>query len=153
MGLEVTGLVDRPHEYDFSDLAALPDQIADVSQLAPGREGAAVRLATVLSAVKPRPEARYITLQAEGGYSASVPLDAVADHAVILYTLDGEPLPAKLGGPLRFLIPDVAACQTAEVDSCASVKYLRRIVISAERGKDTRPRTLREHTVLHAERP
>ena len=148
--LSVTGSVDQPGEYDFEALTGLPEQIADVSGLAPGRQGGAVRLSALLEVAKPAPGVRYITLEADGDYSASVPLDAIADQAVVLYRLGAGPLPVEQGGPLRFLIPDVTACKTADVDKCANVKYLRRIVLSAEPGKDTRPRTLELHAALHA---
>lgn len=147
--LEVAGQVRRSAAYDFEALAALPEQIVDVSAVAPGRSGGAVHLSTILRAASPASDARFITIEAEEGYSACVPLDAVADHAIILYKQGNGPIPSEQGGPLRFLIPDVAACKTAEVDACANVKRLSRIVLSAERGKDTRPMTKRQHEQLH----
>ncbi len=148
--LVVTGRVSDPRTYDFEALAAMPEQIADVSVLMPERAGGAVRLSTLLQAAGPAPDARFITIEASEGYSASVPLEAVADQAIILYRNGDSPIAADQGGPLRFLIPDVAACQTAEVDACANVKHLSRITLSQERGKDTRPATMRQHTRLHA---
>ena len=147
--LEVGGLVGAPRSYDFAALGALPDQIPDVSELADGREGAAVRLTTLIEQSRPDAEAAFITLFAEGDYSASVPLDAIVDQAILIYKLGDGPLPAAQGGPIRFLIPDVAACQTAEVDSCANVKFLRRIELGRERGRDSRPRTKAAHAQLH----
>ena len=147
--LVVAGLVGEPRTYDFEDLAALPGQIADVSALAEGRQGAAVRLATLIERSKPTNDASYITLFADGDYSASVPLEAVIDQAVLMYRLGDGPLDREHGGPVRFLIPDVAACQTAEVDSCANVKFLRRIELGSERGRDVRPRPRTEHADLH----
>ncbi len=147
--LEVGGLVEAPVTYDFAGLAALPGQIADVSELAEGKEGAAVRLATLIERSEPDTGAAFITLFAEGDYSASVPLAAVIDQAILIYRLGDGPLPAAQGGPVRFLIPDVAACQTAEVDSCANVKFLRRIELGNERGRDSRPRTRASHAELH----
>ena len=147
--LEVGGLVGAPRTYDFAGLAALPGQIADVSELAEGREGVAVRLTTLIDRSRPDANAAFITLFAEGDYSASVPLAAVIDQAILIYKLDDGPLPAAQGGPIRFLIPDVAACQTADVDSCANVKFLRRIELGSERGRDSRPRTKAAHAGLH----
>ncbi len=147
--LEVGGLVGAPQTYDLAGLAALPGQIADVSELADGRQGAAVRLTTLIERSRPDANAAFITLFAEGDYSASVPLAAVIDQAVLIYKLGGGPLPAADGGPIRFLIPDVAACQTAEVDSCANVKFLRRIELGSERGRDSRPRTRAAHAEVH----
>jgi hypothetical protein len=147
--LVVEGKVRMRRDLGMADLAALPGQVPDISKLAPAREGAAVKLSSVLERAGVAKDARFITIHAEGNYSASVPLDAVKDHAVLIYGLAGSPLPRDKGGPVRFFIPDVAACQTDEVDQCANVKYVQRIVLSAERGADTRPRSAKQHVELH----
>lgn len=147
--ITVTGLVQRELELGYDALAALPGQVEDVSALAPGREGGAVRFSSVLEAVGAQSGAAFVTLEAEGDFAASVPLDAIADQALILYALGDGPLPEEKGGPVRFLIPDPAACGTAEIDTCANVKFLRSIELSAERGRDVRPSTLRAHAALH----
>ena len=147
--LEIAGLVRQPRTYSFDELAAAPGQVVDVSKLAPDREGSAVTLAALLELAQPTPDARFIRLEAEGDYAASIPIDAVIDQALVMYRLGEGPLPEAKGGPLRFLIPDVAACQTADVDACANVKYLRRIELSAEQGRDVRPQTLAAHERLH----
>ena len=149
VALEVSGLVRAPRSYDFAGLAALPGQVPDVSELAEGRVGAAVRLTSLIERSQPDADAAFITLFAEGDYSASVPLAAIIDQAILIYRLGDGPLPVGQGGPVRFLIPDVAACQTAEVDSCANVKFLRRIELGRERGRDSRPRTRASHAELH----
>lgn len=149
MTVNVSGLVGRSLELSYADLAALPGQVADVSTLAPGREGSAVRFASVLEAASAQADAEFLTLEADGGFAASIPLAAVADEALLLYALDGEPLPQEKGGPVRFLIPNPAACGTDEIDTCANVKYLNAISLSAERGRDVRPTTLRAHEALH----
>ena len=48
---------------------------------------------------------------------------------------DGHPLPEEKGGPVRFLIPNPAACGTAEVDTCANVKWLNSMSSSRWRRK------------------
>ena len=149
MTVSVSGLVGHPLELSHADLAALPGQVADVSALAPGREGVAVRFAAVLDAASAQAGAAFLTLEAEGGFAASIPLDAVVDQALLLYALDGEPLPEAKGGPVRFLIPNPAACGAADVDTCANVKFLNSIHLGAERGRDVRPTTLRAHEALH----
>ena len=149
MTLSVTGLVSQPLDFEHERLASMPGQIPDVGALAPGRKGAAAPFRAVLEAVSPQADAAFITLEADGGFSASVPLAAVADQALLLYALDGKPLPEDQGGPVRFLIPDPAACGTDEVDQCANVKWLNAIRFSAERGRDVRPTTLRAHEELH----
>ena len=149
MAVSVSGLVGRSLELSHADLAALPGQVADVSALAPGREGSAVRFTSVLEAASAQKDAEFLTLEADGGFAASIPLAAVIDQALLLYALDGEPLPHDKGGPVRFLIPDPAACGTADVDTCANVKWLNSISLSTERGRDVRPTTLRAHEALH----
>ena len=147
--ITVTGLVERAARLDYEGLAALPGQIADVSQLASDREGVAVRFAAVLDAGGASRDAAFVTLEAEGDFAASIPLEPVVDQAVIIYGLGNGPLPGDKGGPMRFLIPDPAACGTADVDRCANVKWLQRIELTAERGRDVRPRTVRAHEALH----
>ncbi|PON16554.1 hypothetical protein C2W62_17835 [Candidatus Entotheonella serta] len=138
--LRVEGEVVTPRQFSFEDLAALPHQIPDISALAPGQQGCAVRLRALLDETGLRASASHLTLYADDGdYSASIPLDAVIDHGVVIYGFDQRPLPAEQGGPLRFLIPDVTACGIGDVDACASVKFLSRIEASDGRGPDTRP--------------
>ena len=148
--LHVTGAVDTPRTFTFADLAALPAQLPDVGTLIPGRQGGAVRLRHLLDAVSPQPQATHLTLHAtDTTFSASVPLDAVIDRAVIVYRLADAPLPTAQGGPLRFLVADVEACGIAEVDACANVKFLGTIELTHGPGADTRPSSVQEHEALH----
>jgi DMSO/TMAO reductase YedYZ molybdopterin-dependent catalytic subunit len=150
--LLVDGEVDRPQRLTFADLAALaePYQVLDVSRIDPKRAGDAVHLAGLIAAAGVRPGARWITVHASADdFHASIPLDPVRERAIVLYRLDGEPLPAKSGGPFRFFIPDFAACRTHEVDECANVKFVDRIEFSLDRGHDNRPQEEREHAELH----
>jgi hypothetical protein len=140
--LRVEGNVSTPRVFDFAALEALPGQIPDVGALIPGREGSAVQLRTLLESAGVSPEATHITLHAtDGQFSASVPLEAVIDRAVVVYGLGQEPLPESKGGPLRFLIADVDACAlgAGEVDACASVKFLGVIQATVGLEADTRP--------------
>jgi DMSO/TMAO reductase YedYZ molybdopterin-dependent catalytic subunit len=116
--LNISGEVAAPRSLTFDDLAALPaeHQIADVSRLVPGRKGDAVTLAGILQLVQPTPAARYLGLHAStDDFHASIPLAAVAERALVIYRLDGQPLPEKAGGPVRFFIPDFAACRQRQV--------------------------------------
>jgi len=149
--LKVSGLVATPKEFAFEDLARLPGQLPDVSKRVPGREGGAVRLEALLEAVSPLAEARYITLSTEdGAFSASVSLQAIQAQGLVLYRLGESALPTAKGGPLRFLIADVEACGTGDVDKCANVKFLSHIHLSRSPGKDLRPANLKAHEDLHA---
>ena len=147
--LIIEGLVSTTRSLNAVELASLAGQIPDVATIAAGREGVAVQLASVLDDAGLSSDAQFITIQAEGNYSACVPLNAVKDHAILIYGLDGEALPREKGGPIRFFIPDVAACQTDDVDQCVNVKYVERIILSAKPGQDTRPKTPKQHETIH----
>jgi hypothetical protein len=147
--LRVEGEVQHVQNLSFADLAALPEQIADVGQLVPGREGGGVRLQAILAKAAPATTASYITLQSsDGKFSASVPLDAVRT-AVVAYRLGDEPLPAKKGGPFRFLIPNVEECAIGGVDACANVKFLSVMQLSHTLGADNRPTSKTGHEEHH----
>jgi DMSO/TMAO reductase YedYZ molybdopterin-dependent catalytic subunit len=151
--LTIAGNVAAPCTLTFADLAAIgaEHQVADVSRLVPGRKGDAVRLAGLLELVRPKAAAKWLGLHAAADdFHASIPLDAVADKALVIYRLDGQPLPEKSGGPVRFFIPDFAACHTHEIDECANVKFVDRIELTAEKGSDNRPHDGDEHAALHA---
>jgi DMSO/TMAO reductase YedYZ molybdopterin-dependent catalytic subunit len=150
--LKLDGDVDRPLALSYADLAAVDAerQIADVSQLGAKRRGQAVRLTALSELAGVKPTARYVTLHASSDdFHASVPLDAVRDRAVLIYRLDDAPLPVSAGGPIRFFIPNHAACRTDEIDECANVKFVDRIEFSSERGFDNRPSEEEEHAALH----
>jgi DMSO/TMAO reductase YedYZ molybdopterin-dependent catalytic subunit len=151
--LTVGGNVESPRTFGFADLAALDatHQVTDVSRLVPGRKGDAVQLAGILAVVKPHADARWLGLHAtRDDFHASIPLDAVAGKALVIYRLEGQPLPEKSGGPVRFFIPDFAACHTHEIDECANVKFVDRIELTAEKGFDNRPHDGDQHAALHA---
>lgn len=152
MPLLLTGSVANPLSLSAADLAALPAaaQIADVSRLDPKRAGRAVKLSALLELAQPNADAQYLTLHADrDDFHASLPLAAIRDRAVVIYELNAAPLPEKAGGPYRFLIPDHAACHTAEIDDCANVKYVARLELSATRGHDNRPLEDQAHEELH----
>lgn len=150
--LRIDGEVACPLQLDYAQLSAIdPErQIADISALDPERRGRAIRLAALLELALPHPAATYLTLHASrDDFHASIPLAAVRDRAFLIYERDGRPLSEAAGGPLRFFIPDHAACHTAEIDECANVKYVDRIELSIARGRDNRPQEEAEHQALH----
>lgn len=150
--LRIDGLVSTAVKFTLADLAAFAeaDQVHDVRRLGAKRGGDAVRLSALLRRAAAPPDAGYITLHATADdFHASIPLDAVRDSGLVIYRLDGAALPVSAGGPIRFFIPDHAACRTAEIDECTNVKFVDRIEISSERGFDNRPVDEAEHAKLH----
>ncbi len=72
----------------------------------------------VLKLVQLRPEAKYVLVHAEQGYTANVPL-ADLDREDVLFAThhDGQPLTADHGYPLRLIVPHLYAWK--------SVKWVR----------------------------
>lgn len=150
--LRVDGEVEHPLALTLADLSRLPaqDQVKDVSRFHPTRKGDGVTLQALLDRAGPKSTASYLTLHATAdNFAASIPLDAVRSEGIVVYQLDGHPLPVEKGGPIRFLIKDPAACNTDELDDCANVKFVDRIELTAGRGRDTRPHDEAEHEKLH----
>ena len=148
----LTGDVERPLRLRFSDFQQLVAeyQVPDVSQIDLKRQGGAVTLEGLLRLAVVKPTAKYLTLHAsKDDFHASIPLDAVRDKAIVIYRLGDQPLSAKAGGPIRFFIPNFAACHTDEIDECANVKFVDRIELTAERGHDNRPHDEKQHAELH----
>jgi DMSO/TMAO reductase YedYZ molybdopterin-dependent catalytic subunit len=127
--LRVEGAVRTPRSLGFGDLAALPGQIPDVGALVANRQGGAVAFRSLLDSVGVSPNATQVLLESlDGGFSQEAPL-ASLQTAVLVYRLGDAPLPAELGGPVRFLIPNVEEC-AGGVDRCTNVKALGRVHVS-----------------------
>lgn len=152
--LKITGEVDSPAEFAASDLDAFgpEEKVEDVARLGSSRHGGGVWLQAILRRVKPCTSVRYITFRSPSDdFAASVPIDRIAEAGVVIYTQNGKTMSPAEGGPFRFIIPNPAACHTAEIDECTNVKYLEEISLSADRGRDTRPDDEDEHAKLHAD--
>jgi 2-dehydropantoate 2-reductase len=59
-------------------------------------------------------------------------LQQALDFGILIYELDGTPLPEQKGGPFRLIAPGLG-------DLCANVKGVNRIEVTKGVGKDTRP--------------
>jgi DMSO/TMAO reductase YedYZ molybdopterin-dependent catalytic subunit len=149
MKMTIEGDVLRSVTLVYDDLASAPEQIADVAPLVAGRRGTAVPLRSLLARAGVDAAATWLTIESDdASFAASIPLEAAAD-AVVVYALDGKPLPRDKGGPFRLLIPDAARCGSAEVDKCANVKSVGVLRLETGHGRDTRPTTKIEHVAMH----
>ena len=136
--VRVDGEVERALTFGFVDLAALPDQVAQVGTLNPGRDGSAVRLRTLLEVAGVREHVTHITFSASAdNFSASVPLAAVIDRAVLVYRQGLEPLSTRQGGPVRLFITDVESCDVESVNACTNMKDFDHIRITAAPEADS----------------
>ncbi len=127
----VLGLVEEPLRFSYEQFRALPQsrQVADFhcvttwSRLDNVWEG--VRVADLMKLVKLKPDARYVIVHCESGYTTNLPLGEFLDDDVMLaHRHDGRDLAPDHGFPLRLVVPKLYAWKSA--------KWVRAIEFSAE---------------------
>ncbi|CAN5731988.1 sulfite oxidase-like oxidoreductase [soil metagenome] len=110
--LRVWGEVEMPLTLDWAAFGALPRKAVHTdihcvtrwSRLDVDFEG--VLIGHVLGLVRPTPDARFVVVHAEQGYTTNLPLAVLDDADVLLAdTADGAPLTPEHGYPLRLLVP------------------------------------------------
>ncbi|MFT5050372.1 MAG: 2-dehydropantoate 2-reductase [Chlamydiales bacterium] len=117
----------------FADLDALAagDQVPDIGQLLPGRQGRAVRFRALVERFAPSPDAVFVhVLSSDASFSANLDLQRLTEHGLLVYALDGGPLPDGAGGPFRLFV-------TESEDCSINVKSVARITFAAEPGAHT----------------
>jgi DMSO/TMAO reductase YedYZ molybdopterin-dependent catalytic subunit len=120
----ISGMVEQPLKLSWREFNELPqtEVTADFhcvtrwSRLDNRWKG--VLASDVLKLVALQPGVAFVSVQAEEGYTANVPL-ADLERSNVLFTFehDGQPLTAEHGGPLRLIVPHLYAWK--------SVKWVR----------------------------
>ncbi|CAI4031787.1 2-dehydropantoate 2-reductase [Nitrospira tepida] len=139
--LRIDGAVVQPVTLDRQAIGQLPQdhQVADVGTVTSGMKGRAIRVSGLLNVPALEIEADHVTFHSlDGRYAATLTLQQAREHGLLIYELDGEPLPDAKGGPFRLVTPGLG-------DLCANVKGVGRIEVRVGTGKDTRP-SLTERT-------
>ena len=162
----ITGLVDSPLTLSWKEFNALPkiQRTSDFhcvtrwSRFDNRWDGVAFR--ELLARVHPKPEAAYVLVHAEQGYTANVPLADLDREEVLLATHhDGEPLTAEHGYPAAShrsaslclevgevgARPGISRPRYARILGTKRIPHVRRSVEGAEiqqvkRTSDLRPR-------------
>lgn len=115
--LEVKGLVANPLVLSYQDLKTFPiveqpHTLMCISNevggdLVGNANWTGVRLRDILAKAGARP-ALEVILRASDGYSESIPMEkALEEGTVLAYEMNGEPLWAKHGYPVRLLVPNI----------------------------------------------
>jgi DMSO/TMAO reductase YedYZ molybdopterin-dependent catalytic subunit len=122
----VEGLVAEPRRWSWDEFRQLPatEVFADMhcvtrwSQLNMQWTGVLVR--DVMRQVAVLPEAKFVMVHAEHGWTTNLPLaDFLADDAVFAWAANGTELTPDHGWPLRLVIPKLYAWKSA--------KWVRRV--------------------------
>ena len=123
---QITGLVEAPLRLNWAGFTRLPMREVQADMHCVTRwsrfdvrwEG--VPFNEVAKLVKIKPEAKFMIVHAEQGYTSNVPLEDLLKPAT-LFALkhEGEPLPLDHGYPLRLVVPHLYAWK--------SVKWVRGI--------------------------
>lgn len=129
--LTIDGEVSAPVHLDWASFAALPRVALDgdfhcVTRWSVlGNHWEGVSLTALLDRASPRPGARFVLFTCDGGYTANVPLETIANGEALLAThRNGESLSPEHGFPIRIIIPSLYAWKSA--------KWVRRITLLAE---------------------
>jgi DMSO/TMAO reductase YedYZ molybdopterin-dependent catalytic subunit len=119
--LTVRGLVENPLRLTWQEFKALPRTrvqsdfhcVTSWSKFDNEWEGVLFRV--IAERAKPTPEARFVMVHGEGGYTTNVPLaDLMRDDVLLADTHAPEPLTADHGAPLRLVVPHLYAWKSAK---------------------------------------
>lgn len=117
----IFGLVEKEVTLSFDELMALPTNqvqndihcVTGWSKLDNEWEGIPVEEIAKLAGIKP--EARYVLLHAEHGWTANMPLaDFLKPGNLFAFKHNGEPLSPDHGYPVRFVIPHLYFWKSAK---------------------------------------
>jgi DMSO/TMAO reductase YedYZ molybdopterin-dependent catalytic subunit len=109
---KISGEVAEPLTLTYDELQALPQTEITIdihcvtrwSRFDTSFRG--VHWRELAALVRPKPSARFVLAQAEQGFTANIPLEALEDDkSLIAWEADGAPLEAEHGWPLRLVVP------------------------------------------------
>jgi DMSO/TMAO reductase YedYZ molybdopterin-dependent catalytic subunit len=118
---EARGLVENPLRLSWGEFQALPrgrvkaDFHCVTTWSKFDNEWEGVPFAVIAERARPLPEARFVMVHAEGGYSTNIPIeDLLRDNVLFADFHAPEPLTAEHGGPLRLVVPHLYAWKSAK---------------------------------------
>lgn len=116
--LEVKGMVQNPRTYEYEEIKARTSlkkitTLECISNEVGGNyistgEWTGFPLRDLLADAGVQTGAVKVVMRAVDDYSDSIPLDAALDpNTILVYELDGQPLPKEHGYPLRLIVPGI----------------------------------------------
>jgi DMSO/TMAO reductase YedYZ molybdopterin-dependent catalytic subunit len=128
---KVWGLVEQPLRFDYDQFLTLPhDEFrADIHCVTRwslfGSVWRGISVQQVLRQARPLPEARFVMVHAEGGFSANLPLDDLdRPLSLFAYQRNGENISLEHGWPMRLVLPHLYFWKSA--------KWIRGLELMAE---------------------
>jgi len=124
--LNVRGLVrNAPLQFTYDELKAMPStsEFATLECISDKIDGdlistaywKGVPLKTILEKAQVLPEAIYIVFRCSDGYDVGIPLDrGLMDGTILAYEMNGVPLPAEHGFPVRAIVPGLYGMMNAK---------------------------------------
>ena len=110
--LELHGEVDHPSTISYRELLGLPQKEIEcdihcvTSWTKLGMRWRGVPFRSIAERAGPREKAAFVIMECEQGFTTSLPLAPLLDDDVLIaHSVDGRPLPAEHGGPVRMLVP------------------------------------------------
>jgi len=119
--LEVRGLVERPFKLSWREFQALPRKritadfhcVTTWSKFDNQWEGVPFRVIAEKAGVQP--EAKFVLIRGEGGYTTNAPLaDLLRDDVLLADWHAPEPLTVDHGAPVRLVVPHLYAWKSAK---------------------------------------
>jgi DMSO/TMAO reductase YedYZ molybdopterin-dependent catalytic subunit len=114
--LEITGEVDNPLSLSLEEIKTFP-QVTEMrtlecisnpvgGNLIGNAVWTGVKMAAILEAAGASGRGRHLKIESLDGYHTGIPRELAEDeHAYLAFEMNGEPLPAKHGYPIRALWP------------------------------------------------
>ena len=117
----IWGLVKQPKRFTWEEFSALPtvQQVSDMhcvtrwSKFDSTFEG--IPMAEVMKHVELLPEAKYVMVHADSGYTTNLPVnELLGDDVMFALKYEGQPLAPEHGYPVRLLVPRLYLWKSAK---------------------------------------
>jgi DMSO/TMAO reductase YedYZ molybdopterin-dependent catalytic subunit len=117
----IEGLVESPVTWNWEEIHSLEEStfVGDIhcvttwSRLGMTFKGVSVD--TLLATARPLNSASHIVAFSHTGYTTNLPLaDVLERQALVVWEVDGQPLPREHGGPARMIVPHLYFWKSAK---------------------------------------